>query len=254
MSLMFTTLVSLSRLRLAIGIAVLPLAVSATYLVYLNRLVSRLCTASTRLRDRNKGANRLPPALRKPVTLPQEVEAEESEWILAYERIASQPVPRSSIPYDLKTDLSTVLTHYARATMTAFSWTPQAFLLRASAGDSAVKKTFDTDFIQNLAFCEGDRVNGFWRVVYREDSGLSGGGRLEMAMDPPPTYRGPVVRGVVVAGIELQDDGDLVFVNETWMWRREEAAPMLLESRLGRLHATLSGWLMMKGVRAVTHV
>jgi hypothetical protein len=44
----------------------------------------------------------------------------------------------------------------------------------------------------------------------------------------------------------------LVFVNETWMWRREGDAPVVLEGRMGRwLHVVLSGWLVMKGVRAV---
>jgi hypothetical protein len=239
--------------KLTIGLAVLPLAISATYLVYLDRLASKQCIASTGLRHKKKRTNTIPASIRKPATLPEEVESDESEWVLAYERVVSTPLHPPSLPYDLQNDLSTILTQYVRTTMTAFSWTPQAFILRASAGDSAVKKTFDTPFIQNLAFCEGDPVNGFWRVVYRGDGGLTGGQRVEMALDAPPTYKGPVVRGVVVSGIEMRGDGDVVFVNETWMWRREGEPPVLLEGCMGRwLHAVLSGWLVMKGVRAVT--
>jgi hypothetical protein len=239
--------------KLAIGLAVLPLAISATYLAYLDRLVSKQCTTSTGVRNKKKRTNTIPPSTRRPATLPEEVEPQESEWVLAYERVVSQPLRPSSLPYDVHTDLPAVLTHYVRATMTAFSWTPQAFILRASAGDIEVKKTFDTPFIRRLAFCEGDRVNGFWKVMYRGDGGLRGGERVEMALDAPPTYKGPVVRGIVVAGVETLDDGDVVFVNETWMWRKEGEAPVLLERRMGRwLHLVLSGWLVIKGIRAVT--
>jgi hypothetical protein len=77
-----------------------------------------------------------------------------------------------------------------------------------SAGDEAVKRTFDTPFIQNVEFCEGDRVNGLWRVVYPGVGRQRGGGRerVEMALDAPAVYRGPLVRGAFVAGIEREDD------------------------------------------------
>ncbi|KAL2263510.1 hypothetical protein VTK26DRAFT_6411 [Humicola hyalothermophila] len=240
--------------KLAISLAVLPLAISATYLVYLRRVVSTECTVSTGLRNKKKRTNTLSSAVRRPVTLPQEVASDESEWVLAHERVVSRPLAPSALPsYSLETDLSTVLTHYVRATMAAFSWTPQAFILRASAGDSAARETFDPAFIRRLDFREGDRVNGFWKVVYCGGSGPQGNERVEMALHAPPNYRGPVVRGVVVAGIEMRDDGNVVFVNETWMWRREGEAPVLLEGRMGQwLHEVLSGWLVMKGIREVT--
>ncbi|KAL2172975.1 uncharacterized protein P884DRAFT_109079 [Thermothelomyces heterothallicus CBS 202.75] len=81
--------------------------------------------------------------------------------------------------------------------------------------------------------------------------------RVEMALDPPRAYHGvpAVVRGIVVAGLETRgEDGRVVFVNETWMWRRQgEEAPLLLERPLGRwLHAVLAGWLVMKGLAAVS--
>jgi hypothetical protein len=239
--------------KLAIGLAILPLAIPIGYLSYLDRAVATQCKTATGIRDRRKRIATIPPTIPRPVTLPQEVDSDDSEWVLAYERIVSRPLDLSSIPYDLETDLATVLTTYVRATMTAFSWTPQAFVLRASAGDDAVKETFDSQFIQGLSFRGDERVNGFWRVTHRGDGGVEGNERVEMALDAPPTYRGPVIRGVIVAGMERQGDGDVVFVNETWMWRRQGEAPVLLEGRIGQwLHVVLSGWLVMKEVKAVS--
>ncbi|KAL1837877.1 hypothetical protein VTJ49DRAFT_3303 [Mycothermus thermophilus] len=252
---MLPKLMPLSPSKLAITLAILPLTISATYLVYLNHRISRECTISASLRNKKKRINTLPPTLPLPTSLPREVASDESEeWILAHERVVlSRPLHPSALPsYD--DNLSTVLTHYVRATMTAFSWTPQAFILRASVGDKGVRETFDTAYILSLDFCEGDRVNGFWKIVYRgEVGGHQGSERVELALDAPDGYKGPVVRGLVVAGVEMRDDGEVVFVNETWMWRREGEAPVLLEGRVGGwLHELLSGWLVMKGVRALT--
>jgi hypothetical protein len=138
--------------------------------------------------------------------------------------------------------------------MTAFSWTPQALILWALAGDHAARKTFNGQFIRDLEFRHGDRVNGFWRVVYRGTTGaLHGDGeRLEMALDPPGNYKGPVVRGLIVAAVGKESDGSIVVVNETWMWRKQSESPVLLERGVGQwLHVLLSEWLVMKGVRAV---
>ncbi|KAK4032967.1 hypothetical protein C8A01DRAFT_40586 [Parachaetomium inaequale] len=252
--------IALPSSKLAICLAILPLAIPVTYLLYTDRVISRQLKTATGLRDKKKRISTIPPDVPRPQTLPQEVESDDdSECVLAYERIVSQPLPPSSLlrhnPPEYETDLPTVVNTYLRATMTAFSWTPQAFILRAScAGDEAVKQTFDTPFIQNLKFCEGDRVNGFWRVVYRGEGRQRGAGgeRVEMALDAPAAYRGPLVKGVIVAGIE-REGGDVVFVNETWMWRRQGEAPVLLERGVGKwLHVVLSGWLIMKGLRAVT--
>ena len=240
--------------KLAIGLAVLPLAIPITYLVYHDRVISNNLKTFTGIRNKKKRLTiPIPPDISKPATLPTEVASDDSEWVLAYERIVSQPVDPSSLPHHHH-DMSALLTRYVRATMAAFSWTPQAFLLRASAGDGDVRRTFDTAFIQGLGFREGDRVNGFWRVLYRGDGGLGpqGGERVEMALDAPAGYRGPVVNGVVVAGVEVQGGGEVVFVNETWMWRKQGEPPVLLERGMGRwLHVVLSGWLVMKGVRTV---
>ncbi|KAG7289270.1 hypothetical protein NEMBOFW57_005635 [Staphylotrichum longicolle] len=199
--------------KLALSLAVLPLVLPVAYLVYLDRVIARHLTTSTGVRNKKKRMSAIPPGLHEPTTLPPKVASDDSEWVLAYERIVSEPVDPSRLHHHdtPQPDFSAVLTRYVRATMTAFSWTPQAFLLRASAGDGAVKRTFETPFIQGLGFREGDRVNGFWRVVHRGDGGLGPqrGERVEMALDAPAGYRGPVVHGVVVAGVEILLDDEL---------------------------------------------
>lgn len=246
---MFSKFVNFPSPRLAVCLAVLPVALPVTYLIYLDHAVSKQLNTATGVRNKRRRTSTVPANVTRPITLPEEVRADESEWILAYERITSKAFAPSSLP----DNLSAVVTDYVRATMTAFSWTPQAFLLRAAAGDKAVKKTFDTPYIRNLGFCNGERVNGFWSVVYRGNGDLQEHERVEMALDAPPTYKGARVSGVIVAGVEVQGDGGVVFVNETWMWRKEDEAPLLLESRFGGwFHVVVSGWLVMKGVSAVT--
>ncbi|KAH6626632.1 hypothetical protein B0J18DRAFT_425285 [Chaetomium sp. MPI-SDFR-AT-0129] len=213
-------------------------------------------------------------------------------WVLAYERLTSHPIPLSLLPPLPTSDSppnTPALTTYLRTTMTSFRSTPQAYLLHTSVKhDAPAAVTFDRGFIAGLGFTLGDRVNGFWRVGYRgvgprvathttlptgdDDSKAGDGGvvgewqgeRVEMALDAPESYRGKRVEGIVVAGMEKvplslsrgkdrdgEEDG-VVFVNETWMWRREGEAPVLLESGLGRwFHVVMSGWLVMRGVKAV---
>ena len=256
---MLTKLTSLSSSKIAIGLVIIPLAIPITYLVYLDRVVSSRFKTVTGVRDKKKDPSSSTPSdLTKPISLPEEVRSEDPDqsWVLAYERVVSEP--QAMAPSPDEEDLPAFVTNYVRATMTAFSWTPQAFLLRASVpgtGDdrAALRKTFDTPFIQGLGFRVGDRINGFWKVVYRGDGGVKGNERVEMALDAPVGYSGPLVRGVVVAGAEVRADGRVVFVNETWMWRQQGEAPVLLERGFGRwFHAVLAGWLVMKGLMAVT--
>ncbi|KAL2022362.1 hypothetical protein VTK56DRAFT_5429 [Thermocarpiscus australiensis] len=250
---MLSNLLPFPMSKLTIGLAILPVAIPVAYLFYLDRVVSKEFKVETGLRGRKQRTSTTQPVPRRPVTLPQDVETDDSTWVLAHERVVSQPLYLSSLAPDRQSDLSGTLTSYVRGTMAAFSWTPQAFVLRAWVKDSGVRKTFDTQFIQKLDFQEGDRVNGFWRVAYRGDGGLPGAERVEMALDAPPTYSGPRARGVVVAGFERQDDGSLAFINETWMWRKQSEPPVLLERRIAqRLHVLLAGWLVTKGIKAAT--
>lgn len=70
----------------------------------------------------------------------------------------------------------------------------------------------------------------------------------------PRSYGGPPVRGLILSALEEEQDGAAVrFVNETWLWRRRDEKPTLLESGLGKwLHSPLAGWLVIKGLGAVT--
>jgi hypothetical protein len=252
---MLSNLLALPTSRYAIGLAILPVAIPLTYLLYLDRAVKEKYSVETGLRSRTQRVSTIQPtALTPPTTLPHDVLDNKSEWVLAYERVTSEPVQLSRPPLNLQSDLSGFLTSYVRGTMTAFSRTPQAFVLWASVGDSRLRKTFNAQFIQNLEFQEGDRVNGFWRVAYRGDGKLPGSSeRIEMLLDAPSTYKGPVTRGVVVAEVSRQDIGDLVFINETWMWRTKSEASVLLERSIGQwLHTLLSAWLVRKGIEAVT--
>lgn len=126
-----------------------------------------------------------------------------------------------------------------------------------SREDVVTAETFSRERIQKLDFGVGDRVHGVWQVAYRGDgdreSKISEGReRVELAMEAPVGYRGPVVEGVVVVGVERMDEKHVVFVNETWMWRRRGEKKVLLENAAGRwFHTLLSSWLVKRGVDAL---
>ncbi|KAK0622332.1 hypothetical protein B0T14DRAFT_147438 [Immersiella caudata] len=226
-----------------------PLTITATYLLYLNYKVSPHVTAATKIR--RSPSDKTLFGILKPTCIPSDVADENAQCILAYERVTSQPLPQSQLHIP---DVESLLTRYIRATMTAFSYTPQVFLLkRMMPKDASIAETFDRERIQALMFEVGDRVHGVWRVAYRGDSGFDTGlrkcHRIELAMEAPPEYNGPVVEGVVVVGVEEVDEGHVRFVNETWMWRRTGEKKAMLESAAGRwFHTLLSGWLVKRGV------
>jgi hypothetical protein len=175
-----------------------------------------------------------------------------------YEHVASHPIASGLLGDVGSKDLASLLTSYLRTTMTAFSRTPQAFMIRAAIADANEKRTFDRSWIEQLSFAEGDRVDGVYRVAYRgaESSG-EGSQRCELMLDAPASYTGPVVTGMIVATVEsiAKPDGEdaVVFVNETWFWRKTGDKPVMLESAVGRwLHSLLAGWLVVKGIRAVS--
>ena len=261
-----------------------PVVITAAYLLYLDRRVSRRVTAETQLRvsgdddddNENHGSEKkvgakaktaaaistIPRGARTPVGMPRDIEADGATWVLAYERVTSHPLVLAPHPNE---PLGPLLTTYIRATMTAFRGTPHVRLMKAllSASNPAAAATFDWSFIQTLNFRVGDRVNGLWRISYRGDGGGGDEERIELAMDPPPGYQGPVASGIVVVALERgaqgggggDSRGSIVCVNETWMWRRQGEAPLLLEGSLGRwLHTLLSSWLVTKGVDALAAV
>jgi hypothetical protein len=131
-------------------------------------------------------------------------------------------------------------------------------MIRAAIADENQKQTFDQTWIERLSFAEGDWVDGVYRVAYRgAASSGDGSQRCELMLDAPASYTGPVVKGMIVAAVEriAKPDGRevVVFVNETWFWRKVGEKPVMLESTIGRwLHSLLAGWLVVKGIRAVS--
>lgn len=131
------------------------------------------------------------------------------------------------------------------------------------SNDPSIAGSFSREKIQRLEFMDGDRVHGVWRVGYRgqwmernqdgEEFGQSKEEeRVELVIEPPPGYSGPVVEGVVVVAVQRVDESHVRFVNETWMWRRPKQNKLLLESSAGRwFHTLLSSWLVTKGVLEV---
>jgi hypothetical protein len=259
-----------------LAVVLAPLALEAGYLLYLKRSVSRRSVATAGLRlpagklsasgsdAREPPTNTIPSSVKRPATMPAEVSDDASDYALAFERVVSHPVPASSLKDTLSLPSpaqagrpTQLMTTYLRTTMKAFTWTPQAFFLRSAVGPDA-KATFDADFLDALEFEVGDRVDGVYTVSYRGARSGEPEERVEMMLDPPESYHGPVVQGMIISGIELlPGDGEeatqAVFINETWLWRRLEDKPTLLEGAVGRwLHSLLAQWLVVKGLKAVS--
>ncbi|OJD16275.1 hypothetical protein AJ78_03566 [Emergomyces pasteurianus Ep9510] len=216
-----------------------------------------------------------PPPL--PVTIPAHLPTSPSH-IIMYERITSHPIPLTSLHLSDRSSASpsdnvhALLTTYLRTTMKAFSRTPQAYIIRSALRGNPAGATFDDSCIDALEFVPGDRVNGVYVVTYRgeghhDGAGLAGlGERVEMKLETPVGYAGPgkEVEGMIIAGIEgvrggvgkqegQREVGDILLVNETWFWRGEKGKPVMLESLVGRwLHGLLAGWLVVKGMKAIT--
>ncbi|KAF2150179.1 hypothetical protein K461DRAFT_281424 [Myriangium duriaei CBS 260.36] len=245
----------------AVGVALTAVAVSVAlgsgYLVHLKRSVSKQTTCTTvthfpRLEKANKSdtpkisESYLP---QSPLTLPAEVA---SSHVLSHEQVFSKPIDLSSVhlPED------ETLTAYLRGTMVAFSSTPQAYMIRSMVS-AEEKQTFDKSYIDSLNFVNGDIVNGVYRVCYRGPR-ASAKECVELMLDPSPAYRGPAVKGMICAVMDVVNNGPgngggkIVFVNETLMWRRPEEKATMLEGGLGRwLHGLLAQWLVVKGMNEV---
>ncbi|PSR90655.1 hypothetical protein BD289DRAFT_211126 [Coniella lustricola] len=237
-----------------------------------------------------------------------------TDYIVWYERVVSKPVLLSSLQAKSgKTDgrdcqtgdrssedqpttskgkrISLLLTDYARATMSAFTRTPQAALLQKLVPEDA-KRTFGEGYIAGLDFeTLNQRVDGLYTVQYRGDVAQSAESlelmnedyrtgksrrqrqrqkqhRVELKLDPPEGYLGPKGGGVIVVAVEveqqhqggpdqdaqeqLMERSNVCFVNETWLWRKESERPMILESVVGRwVHSLMAGWLITSGITAL---
>ncbi|KAK2605863.1 hypothetical protein QQS21_003703 [Conoideocrella luteorostrata] len=249
------------------ALALLPAFIPVAYVVYTNWAVQR---------NTSSVAGRLPPHddesspershPKEPYSLPAKVKESLSEWIVSYERVVSYPCPTSSLAYlpdqpttsaqAQATQPSSLLLAWLRTTHRAFSWTPQAFIIRSALSEPLNKGSFDAKWIDNLDFKPGDVVNGVYSVSSHVRDDSTGSERAELLFDIPPSYKGPSVRGLILSSIEpvtSSSNEAIIFVNETWMWRRADEKPTLLESPFGKwFHRLLAGWLIMKGIKGVT--
>ncbi|KAL1879843.1 hypothetical protein Daus18300_001682 [Diaporthe australafricana] len=188
-----------------------------------------------------------------PRSLTQSVATNEVKgYILWNERVVSKPIVLSELQWS-GSGLDDLLTHYVRATMVAFTWTPQAYLLRKML-PTDVGETFEADYINAMDFKKVDqRVDGVYTVQYRGNDPC--GERVEMKLSSHEDYKGPRSDGIIVAAIEPLEGATsdaIVFVNETWLWRKPDEKPTLLEGSVGRwFHSLLAAWLIGKGIKAL---
>ncbi|XXH05993.1 hypothetical protein Hte_012438 [Hypoxylon texense] len=274
------TAIAIIRVLLALA----PVALPAAYLVFLKRELAKhtiiaptststLSSASTKTEhDYNyeDGDDLIPPSVR----------ASPDQFVVSRERVTSRAIPVSALgPRTLAADadadadadaegLDDLLETYLRATMRAFSRTPPALVMArtgagAGAGAASVEEdpvayaeSFREAYLRACTFQAGDRVCGVYVVRARR------GDRVVLDLAPPAEgWRGPVARGALGVGFEWVrerdgergGDGSVRFVNETVLWRRVEEKATMLEGRVGRwMHGLLAGWLVVKGVEAVT--
>ena len=261
-----------------VALIALPVAIPVAYLFYLSRAIRKSTTSTTGRRDQPRLTGSEPHQPRDPASLPAEVKSDSSQWVVAYERVVSNLVPISSLRYAIAgpltashssakestTQPSTLLREYIRAIHVAFSWTPQAVLIRAVIKEAELRRTFDGAWIDSMTFAPGELVNGVYRVSHHQKDDSTVSERTELIMEVPASVKGPAVRGLLVAAVEPVPAADphrpgktekedmVVFVNETWMWRRTEEKPTLLETPLGKwFHTQLAGWLILKGLGPV---
>jgi hypothetical protein len=212
------------------------------------------------------------------VAIPPDVLAAASEnYVIARERITSEPVPVERLGTQAGLLLSGltkgegegegergVLEKYLTTTMRLFTYTPQAYIMKAMVSrvpnGAAHAHTYSTEYLNACKFVPGDRVCGVY-VVRERVPVESGGERVILDLSPPEGWKGPVVTGALDCGFVLQqqeeegeNSGAVVrLVNETLMWRRLDERPSLLEGAVGRvLHTLMVRWMVARAVDAVT--
>lgn len=241
------------------ALAILPVAVPVAYFLYWNwRIGSITASNSGRFEARRSATASDTTDIESPKSLPEEVTEDPSQWIVSYERVVSRPVSladlanRADVQNSEATTPSELLKSYLRATHKAFSWTPQAFLIRSLLKEPLNRGSFDADWIESLNFKEGEIVNGVYKVSHVSSDSHTKAERVELLIDIPTSYKGPPVRGLILSATEItsmETEYKISFINETWMWRLKEEKPTLLESRFGGwFHGLLAGWLIIKGL------
>lgn len=274
----FSTAGFLASRQASTALALLPIVAPVAYVLYMNWTVKRNTFAvngklpnvsSSNKDDQISGDTTYP---QPPQSLPADITADVAQWVVAYERVVSHPISISTLSYQPSeapvgtssgtTQPSSLLRSWLRVTHKAFSWTPQAFIIRAVLKEPLNRGSFDGAWIDSLMFKEGDVVNGVYRVSCHQRDATTGSERAELVIDVPQSYKGPPVRGLILSAIEpvqssssgtaSAGEPEVVFVNETWMWRLNSEKPTLLESGFGRwFHRLLAGWLIMKGLNGV---
>ncbi|KAH6693570.1 hypothetical protein F5X68DRAFT_45787 [Plectosphaerella plurivora] len=254
--------------------ALLPVVIPAVYILHLKRTVSKQTTTTSGRRSSKHAADNALPATSStpwtPISLPPEVKDDDSQWVLAHERVVSRPIaaamlsPPPDSPATGASSPSQLLMRYAQATHVAFGKTPQAYAIKASISEPHLRQSFDEAVIRDLSFRPGDMVNGVYKTAYHGPGETPVSERVELVIEAPASYKGHVPKGLIVAeiivldGLEAPAKSDssqeqlVVFVNETWMWRRNEDPTTLIEGAVGGwLHAVMAGWLILKGIAGV---
>lgn len=258
--------------RSSIPFIIIPVALPAAYLLYLSWAVTSRTTVTigqAGSRDSSSQAASRASTPSRPISLPADVdENSDSQWVVTYERVVSLPVSVSNITVSDASDtavrqdekeelpLASMLQAYTRATHLAFRRTLQAKLMRAAIRDLETKHTFDVGWTRNLSFQVGDIVNGAYKVVYHGPGSDPASERIELMIEAPASYRGPPPpKGLILAqvqhvsGQDKTEEPAVMFVNETWMWRRQDEKPTLIESGLqASVHRLMARWLVVNGV------
>lgn len=250
------------------ALAILPVAAPVAYFLYWNWRIGSITTSNSgRFEAKQTATAAHKTDIEPPKSLPEEVTEDPSQWVVSYERVVSRPLQLEDLTNRVdpqKPEIaqpSALFTSYLRATHKAFSWTPQAFLIRSLLKEPLNRASFNTKWIENLDFKDGDIVNGVYKVSHVSSDKNTHAERVELLIDTPASYDGPAVRGLILSATEPnkseetdsaeQHDG-ISFINETWMWRLKEEKPTLLESRFGGwFHGLLAGWLIVKGMDAL---
>lgn len=247
------------------ALALLPVAAPVAYFLYWNwRIGSITASNSGRFEAKRTATAADSTGIEPPKSLPKEVTEDPSQWVVSFERVVSRPVSLADLANHIDvqnseaTKLSVLFKSYLRATHKAFSWTPQAFLIRSLLKEPLNRGSFDAKWIENLEFKDGDIVNGVYKVSHASSDPNTNSERVELLIDIPASYKGSPVRGLILSATEpnqvagtasVEPEDKISFINETWMWRLKEEKPTMLESRVGGwFHGLLAGWLVIKGL------
>lgn len=197
--------------------------------------------------------------------IPSDVLAAPELYVIGRERIVSEAVPLRRLLLELREGVEGnkkgdrgLLETYLATTMRMFTWTPQAFVMKAIVsrlpGGKRHAETFSAAYLDACRFQPGDRVCGVY--VVRDRVASEGGERVFLDLSAPEGWKGPPVTGVLDCGYIIgEENGEKVvkFVNETVLWRTKDGKPTLLEGKVSRwLHTAMVGWMMVRGVEAVT--